>query len=88
MVQISLVLSPCCCKISLEQIEFTKGSDAGSSNFASQEISVKKKQLTLGPIAQAVLPSRGPSCYSLQGREMPAGAFFNSQAEIIDAVGL
>lgn len=49
---------------------------------------LKKKKLSLGPIAQAVLPSRGPSCYSLQGREMPAGAFFSSQAEIIDAVGL
>lgn len=47
MVQISLVLSPCCCKVSLEQIEFANGSDAGSSNFASQEISVKKKKKCL-----------------------------------------
>lgn len=49
---------------------------------------LKKKKLSLGSIAQAVLPSRGPSCYSLLGRGMPVGAFFNSQAEIIDAVGL
>lgn len=48
----------------------------------------KKKKMSLGSIAQAVLPSRGPSCYSLLGRGMPVGAFLNSQAEIIDAVGL